>query len=244
MLSGCGSSVESNQNEIMISAASSMTESLLELKDAFEAEYPHLAVTYNFGGSGTLRKQIEQGAPIDLFFSASMKDYQILQETDLIKVGIVILENSLVMIKSNDESFDTLQSFLDQDGMMAIGTPEAVPAGTYAKEALEQMEIWSRLQERFVYTKDVRQVVTLVSEGAVDAGIVYSSDVSNIDEVTIFENIDSSHHAPIEYTVAVIKNGSEEKTNSEAIEKFYQFVQTERAIDIFKENGFLPKAGE
>jgi len=242
LITGCTPSSEAKEGttEITISAASSMTESLLEIKDSFEREYPHIKLTFNFGGSGSLRKQIEQGAPIDLFFSASKKDYTLLEDEGMVKNGGAILENDLVIIKSDRSSIHSFEDYLQQDDPMAIGTPEAVPAGTYAKEALEEMGLWESLQDRLIFTKDVQQVETLVNERAVDVGIVYLSDIKDSQSISVLEEIDPSFHSPIEYFLGIIQNGSESSGKKKAIETFYDYVQTEYAMELFERYGFQP----
>ncbi|RKQ37245.1 molybdate ABC transporter substrate-binding protein [Oceanobacillus halophilus] len=237
--SGCASSSESsNTIKLTVSAASSMTESLLELKDAFEKENPSIEISYNFGGSGALRKQIEQGAPIDLFFSASSDDYNKLVKHEMVHVGTAIFENKLVLIKSEQAKFNSIGKFLQQDGMMAIGTPESVPAGNYAKEALENLEAWEKLKDRVVFTKDVSQVLTLVSQGAVEAGIVYSSDLMHSNNIFLVEEFTRELHSSIEYFAAVIKNREQNDEVFKAREKFYQFILEDTAMEIFEHYGF------
>lgn len=238
-LLGCSPSAEPKPTtKLNISAAASMMDSLFEIERIFTKENPDIQIAYNFGGSGSLRKQIEQGAPIDLFFSASETDYNKLVEQNMIEKGTSIFKNKLVLIKSEDSSVNSFNDFLQQheNAMMAIGTPEAVPAGTYAKEALEKIGAWSELKERLVFTKDVSQVVTYVREGAVDVGIVYASDILDLKDVTLLETFDQKLHCPIEYYVAVIENSEQDVI--QAKEQFYQFILDESAQEIFKAHGF------
>ncbi|MFD1848491.1 molybdate ABC transporter substrate-binding protein [Oceanobacillus bengalensis] len=237
-IAGCSeaSNASDDSTEILISSASSLTESLLEIKDEFEKHNESVTVTFNFGGSGSLRKQIEQGAPADLFFSASKKDYELLVEEGMVLEGSAILENELVLIKSKQTDIDSLDDFLLRDGELAVGTPEAVPAGTYAKEVLENLGVWNQLQDRMVLTKDVTQVLTYVREGAADIGFVYASDIVGVEDIDSLEKIDTSLHAPIEYYAAIINKETEGRPD--AIEDFYQFLHSDLAIEIFEKNGF------
>lgn len=238
-ITGCGqsSNAENEEIELTISAAASMTDSLTEIKKVFEEENPQVSITYNFGGSGTLRKQIEQGAPIDLFFSASKKDYLLLDDTGLVKDGSAIVENKLVLIKPEEEKIMHLEEFLQSDGKIAIGTPVAVPAGTYSRQALQKMGVWEQLQDRIVFTKDVRQVLTVVKEGAVNLGLVYGTDIFEETNIKVVDEIDPNLHSPIEYFVATIENDRDEE-KEQAVKSFYAYVQGEDSRSIFEKYGF------
>lgn len=241
IVTGCNQSTESSQPRIKlnVSAAASMTESLLALQEIFEAEYPEIEITYNFGGTGTLRKQIEQGAPADLFFSASKKDYEMLETSGKVKAGSIIFKNKLVIITPDSVEFDSLEAFVKSDEKMAIGTPNAVPVGSYSKQVLEKMNVWDELQGRLVLTKDVQQVITYVNDGVVSAGIVYVSDLNKANNTHIMGTIDPSYHEPIEYFVASIQtkdSGNEQKMK--AVETFYSFVQSETSMKLFESYDF------
>ena len=244
IIAGCGQATDNNdaKTEINVSAAVSMSEGLADLKEAFEAEHSTIEVTFNFGGSGTLRKQIEQGAPVDLFFSASKDDYDALERDGMVEQGEAILENELVVISSDQVTFDSFDDFYQSDQEMAIGTPVAVPAGTYAKQALQKMDVWDKLQDRLILTKDVQQVLTYVDDGSVDVGMVYASDLNKADNVQVLETIDSDYHEPIEYFAALIQSDNDEKM--EAAEMFYDYVQTESSMEVFEHYGFQMASGE
>lgn len=238
LLTGCTpkATPDETKTEVTISAASSMTESLLEIKEQFEKEYPSIAITFNFGGSGALRKQIEQGAPIDLFFFASKKDFELLNDRGMINKGKAILKNRLVIIASETAELKSLKDVVQQHKKLAIGTPEAVPAGTYAEEALRHMRMWDKLKDHLVYTKDVQQVRTFVETGAVAAGVVYLSDTVGLKKAMILEEVDPSFYSPIQYYMGIIKKNGEKE---EAEETFYRFVQNKQSGEIFERHGFV-----
>lgn len=241
IVTGCGqlNGEEHTNIKLNISAAASMTESLLVLKEIFESEHPEIELTYNFGGSGTLSRQIEQGAPTDLFFSASKEDYEKLQEKGKVNEGSIIFKNELVIVSSKESGFDSIEAFYESDKKMAIGTPDAVPAGSYAKEALEKMDVWEALQGRLVLTKDVRQVVTYVNDGVVSAGMVYKSDLYNLENINVLETVESSYHSPIEYFIATIQpKESQNKEKAKAISTFYNYAKNENSMKLFKSYGF------
>ncbi|QHS22490.1 molybdate ABC transporter substrate-binding protein [Virgibacillus sp. MSP4-1] len=242
IISGCTSNGERDKTEVTVSAASSMSESLQEVIRAFEHEYPSIRVHLNTGGTGTLRRQIEQGAPIDLFFSASERDYQRVKQQDFVKEGNQLLTNSLVLIKSEQASVRTIDELLRSDRKLAIGTPESVPAGTYAKEVLRQLNKWERLEDQLVFTKDVTQVLTLVNKGTADLGIVYISDADLVENVTAVREFDTALHSPIKYYLAMLKDDNQkDKAIKKAKDAFYQFAQSETAEKIYKRHGFIIK---
>lgn len=243
LIGGCSKILGSEPKiEITVSAATSLTNSLIEIKDHFIHEYPEVNIVYNFGGSGTLRKQIEQGANIDLFFSASEQDYKLLKEANFIEHGSLLFKNNLVIVKRKQSEFNSFKEFLQANKRIAIGTPEIVPAGAYAKEALQGLGEWDEIQDKLVYTNSVSQVVTYVEEGAVEAGIVYSSDVHGSENIEVMTEFDQNLHAPIFYYVGIVKNDKEQI--KEYAEKYYEYVLNEDSMDIFTRHGFEIYDGE
>ncbi|MFD1065658.1 molybdate ABC transporter substrate-binding protein [Oceanobacillus locisalsi] len=241
LAAGC-SQDNTKEVELNISAAASMTDSLTELTEMFEEEHPHIDISYNYGGSGSLRKQIEQGAPIDIFLSASSIDYEKLVAKDKVDEGKEILANQLVFIQKNEGEVASMEDFMTGDKVMAVGTPEAVPAGSYAKEALQTLGLWNELEDqgRLVYTKDVTQVLMLVKEGAADVGMVYASDVIDEKDVMVIENVDSDLHSSIHYYAASIPHEEQDADVLQAKDAFYQFISSKTAEDVFEKYDFQP----
>jgi len=162
-----------SKTEIIISAAASLKDALAELETKFEGEHKNIDLTFNFAASGTLQKQIEQGAPADLFFSAGEKQMKTLSEKKLVGASEVILKNALVLVvpKEGVEVPAELKDLSKETyKKIALGEPETVPAGSYAKQALTKGEIWDIVQSKIVFAKDVRQVLTYVETGNTDAG--------------------------------------------------------------------------
>ncbi|MBS4162258.1 molybdate ABC transporter substrate-binding protein, partial [Klebsiella pneumoniae] len=147
-----------------------------------------VSVKFNFGSSGALQQQIEQGAPADLFFSAAEDKFDRLVEKGLISKidSVKLLENTLVLIVPKGKA-QQVSGFEDltKSGVekLAIGTPESVPAGKYAKETLTNLHLWSKVQSKIVYGKDVRQVLSYIETGNADAGVVYRTDALTSDQV-------------------------------------------------------------
>ncbi|TCJ03477.1 molybdate ABC transporter substrate-binding protein [Cytobacillus praedii] len=226
--------------ELTISAAASLEDAMNEMKPLFEQENKNIKIFFNYGGSGSLQKQIIQGAPVDIFFSAAKDQYN-----ELVTKGIIdktqgkdLLENSLVLIipkesKNRIKGFKDLTNF--ENKKLALGTPEAVPAGMYGKQTLENMNIWNQVENHLVFAKDVRQVLTYVETGNVDAGIVYKTDALSSDKVEIVEEANKKSHDPIVYPVGIVKG----TIHMQAAESFFQFLQKDSAKEIFEKYGFI-----
>lgn len=223
--------------ELTISAAASLQDALEELKTTYEKQHDTIKILYNFGGSGALQQQILQGAPADLFFSAAEDKFDALVEKEMIdqNQGTDLLANELVLIvpKNNEKQIKSFED-LQQAGKIALGTPETVPAGQYGVDTLKNMQLWDSLESKVVYTKDVRQVLTYTETENVDAGMVYKTDALVSDKVDIVATADEAMHAPIIYPVGVLKASK----HAQEAEDFYQFLQSDEAMNIFKKYGF------
>ncbi|MEH7437002.1 molybdate ABC transporter substrate-binding protein [Neobacillus drentensis] len=228
-----------DQVEITISAAASLKDALMEIKTEFQKENKQVIPLFNLGGSGALQQQIIQGAPVDVFISASKDQFDALTRKDLIdsKEQVDLLSNQLVLI-TNKNNKVPIKKFEDLDNneihKVAIGTPESVPAGMYAKQALIKYQVWEALQPKLIQTKDVRQVLTYVETRSVDAGIVYMTDVSISKKVKVIAISEEGFHEPIIYSAGVI-HASKKK---DAAIHFYEYLQSNTAKQIFKKYGF------
>lgn len=226
--------------ELVVSAAASLTDSLNEIKKLHEAKAPQTKLTFNFGASGTLQQQIEQGAPADLFISAGKKQMDALAQKQLVDPGTAktLLLNALVLVVPADGSVNVgkIEDLANPDvKKLAVGTPESVPAGSYAKEALAFYKLWDALQPKIVLTKDVKQVLSYVETGNTEAGFVYKTDALASAKVKIGFTVDPSSHQTIDYPVGIIQ-ASKHRKEAEA---FYQYLQSKEAQDIFVKYGFI-----
>ncbi|MEB6551434.1 molybdate ABC transporter substrate-binding protein [Heyndrickxia sporothermodurans] len=241
VVSGCSKSKEDKESnskvELTMSAAASLQDALNEIRNDFVKEHPQIKVNFNFGSSGALQQQILQGAPADLFFSAAEDKFTKLIQKRFIdkEKGTDLVRNELVLVVSKNSKTD-IHSFEDIPKVekVAIGTPESVPAGQYAKETLEHLHLWGEIKEKTVYAKDVRQVLTYVETGNVDAGIVYKTDALGSQKVKIIATAAKNLHAPIIYPVGMIKNGSHPKET----QLFYDYLQSESGIKVLEKYGF------
>lgn len=228
---------DTKQVEVTVSAAASLQDALTALAKDYEAENDDINITYNFGGSGALQQQIAQGAPVDLFFSASEENYDALVKTGDIdeKDGTDLLQNELVLVtpKENEKQIASFED-LTKAHKIAIGTPESVPAGEYGIETLKSIDVWTKIQSNVVYGKDVRQVLTYAETGNVDAGIVYKTDALTSNKVKVVATADEKTHSPIIYPVGMLKHSE----HRDAAKQFYTFLQSDDAMKVFKDYGF------
>lgn len=182
ILTSCSNSKTKPQENtnLMISAAVSLTDALEEIKILYEENHP-IDLTYILEGSGSLAQKIQQGAPVDIFISANQDWMDTLATDDLLIEATRkdITGNRLVLITGNNspinyQSIKDIQT--DELEQIAIGNPESVPAGKYAAQVLQNLNLWDRLESKLILGKDVRQVLTYVETGNVDIGFVYESD--------------------------------------------------------------------
>jgi molybdate transport system substrate-binding protein len=230
---------------LTISAAISMKDALIDAGHAFEAKTGD-QLTFNFLASGPLMKQIEEGAPVDIFVSASHKQMDELKAKGLIDpvTERIIAKGELVLIVPVDEK-DSPTNFAQladsKFKRIAIGEPNSVPAGDYAMQTLRSLNLADVLKDRLQTAINVRQVLDYVERGEVDAGIVYRTDaLSSGGKVRIVATADESTHKPIDYPAAVIKGS---KAPAEA-EKFLQYLGSSDGQGILKNHGFVAAAAK
>jgi molybdate transport system substrate-binding protein len=225
--------------EILISAAVSLKDVMGSITPAFEKVNPGIKLTFNYGASGQLRIQIENGAPADVFISAAVADMDTLEQKGLIDKNSRhdVAGNSLVLIRNRTVGphFQKLADLSNQDIIrVAIGNPVTVPAGRYAKEALESENLYERLKNKLVFGENVRQVLDYLSRGEADAGFVYRTDAMTESRVEIVEIIPVSRHKPILYPAAALKSGN----NGANARQFVEYLRSEEARRIFRKYGF------
>jgi molybdate transport system substrate-binding protein len=224
--------------ELTISAAASLKDAIEAIEPIYTEENSTVKITYNFGSSGSLQQQIEQGAPVDIFISAAAKQMDALQQKSLLlnETRQDLLTNQIVLITSTDNA--KIKSFKDLASntikKVALGEPKSVPAGEYAQETLNSLKMFAGVQPKIVYAKDVRQVLNYVATGNADAGFVYYSDAKISDRVKIIEIAPKDSHAPIVYPIAVLKDSKQ----PEAAKKLVEFLSSSQAEAVFKKYGF------
>ncbi|MEZ5335603.1 MAG: molybdate ABC transporter substrate-binding protein [Methanolobus sp.] len=224
---------------ITVSAAASLTEAFTEIESVFEVENPDIDVNYNFAGSGTLRMQIEGGAPIDVFASASQNHMDILSNQSLIveESRKDFAANTVVLITPVDSVPDITAPedlLSDEVGIISIGNPETAPVGKYTVEALEEAGLWDELESKTLLADDVKQVLVYVERGEVDAGFVYSTDAATAEEGTIEVKTSIPTLTPISYPIAVVSSSE----NQDVAQKFVDFVTSDEGTIILESYGF------
>jgi len=240
----CDRAEAGDRKAVGVSAAISLKDALSELKKLYEKKDPGVELEFNLGSSGQLQKQIEEGAPVDLFISAGKKQMDELAAKGLIAPGTRadLLGNELVLIVTKEKEKE-IKGFADlsRKGVtFSIGQPETVPAGKYALETLTSLKLWEGLSGRVVYAKDVRQVLAYVDSGNVDAGLVYRSDAVALKGAVIAAVAPRGSHSPIVYPAAIVKGAR----NMKAAEKFLAFLKTPEASAVFARFRFVPLAGK
>ena len=224
--------------EVTLSVAISMKDAVEELGRRFVASRPGVTLRYNFGSSGELQKQIEAGAPIDLFVSAAQRQMDELEQKRLVvpESRRAFARNVLTVVKPADSRLDLAKpgDLLDERVMrIAIGDPRTVPAGQYAEESLRAVGLWSRLQPKLVFAGNVRQTLDYVARGEVDAGFVYNTDAAiMLDRVTVAANV--AVPRPVTYPIAVVAESRQQPLAA----AFVEFVAGPEGRAVLERYGF------
>lgn len=234
----CVTTGGSNAAELIVSAASSLTNAFTELGKAFDKVHPGDRIVLNFGGSGQLLQQIERGAPVQVFASADQETMDRAQARGLIDVAsrADFTRNALVLIVPSDSTLavsglDSLRAVPVK--RIAVSNPDSVPVGRYTKEVLVNAGLWELLQIKLINTQNVRQSLDYVARGEVDAGFVYSTDASIMaGKVRVVAEIATA--TPIRYPIAAVKGNGLEALARE----FIAFVRSEAGETILGRFGF------
>ncbi len=224
--------------ELTVSAAASLTDAFNELKPLFETAHPGNTLVMNFAASGPLYKQIEQGAPVDVFVSANQKWMDKAEQNGFVAAGTRkdFAANALVLaVPADNPSKIGAAADLERKGVqrIALGTPETVPAGQYAKQALVKAGTWDTLAPKFIYGESVRQVLDYLARGEVDAGFVYATDAaSEKEKVKIVAELKLEQ--PVTYPIAVMADS----TRKELALSFLDFLGSDKGQAILSKWGF------
>lgn len=225
---------------LRISAGVGLKDALFALQNIYAQQQPSVALEFNFAASGFLRKQIEQGAPVDLFLAPGKQHIQALLDggfTDS-RHCFALLGNDLVLIVSREKRSE-IKGFADLVGhaqSFTVGLPDMVPAGSYARQTLASLGLWNQLEPQMVYGKSVRQVLAYVESGNADAGMVFASDGSLLNSAVVVAVAPSDSHAPIVFSMA----GMLASSHPGELLEFMTFLQGEEAAKIFRRYGFTP----
>jgi len=226
--------------EITVSAAISLKNTFEEIGKIFEEKHPRTKVRFNFGASGDLARQIEAGAPVDVFASAAQKDMDDIDQKGLITSGtrMNFAGNSLVLVKPGMsqirmELFEDLRK--PEVKKIVIGNPKSVPAGRYAEEVLKYLNLWEAVRDKLVLAEHVRQALDYVARNEVDAAMVYSTDAMiRPREVRIATKAPDRSHQPIVYPIGIVKGSK----NQSLAKEFVAFVLSPEGKNLLKKYGF------
>ncbi len=228
----------SAEQELIVSAAASLTNAFAEIGKKFESANPNTKVVFNFAASGALLQQIDKGAPVDVFASADQMTMNQAAEKGLIVPGARkdFVSNELVLIiphgaKTTVEALKDLTA--GEIGKIALGNPQTVPAGRYAQEVLTNEGLWEELKPKFIFGESVRQVLDYVSRGEVDAGFVFATDAL-LAKDHVKEVLEAPKHEPITYPIAVV--GSTK--NKDLATRFVDFVLSREGEEVLSKYGF------
>ena len=236
-LASCILSVRAEQLQIF--AAASLTDALKEIAPAYEAASGE-KLQFNFAASNALARQIQEGAPADVFISADEAKMESLQRAGKILDGTrqSLLSNTLAVVVEIDSplKLDSAQA-LTQPAVkrIALADTKGVPAGVYAKQYLEKIGVWEAVKDRVVPTENVRAALAAVESGNAEAGIVYKTDAAISKAVKVACEVPAKEGPDISYPFAVVK----ESKNPEAAIKFLDYLKSEPVLAIFRKYGFI-----
>lgn len=231
--------VAQSNTSLLVSAAASLKEVMEEIKGNYQQSKPGITINYNFGASGALLQQIQQGAPADIFISAGKKQVDTLEQSGGLVAGTrsILAKNRLVLIVPKSTVGVTSFFDLGKDNIkkIAIGEPRSVPAGQYAEQVLQKLKIYDKAKSKFVYANNVRQVLAAVESGNADAGLVYLTDAKISKKVKVVVAAYENYHSPIVYPLAVLKQSK----NVAAATEFAKYLSSEQSKAVLKKYGFI-----
>ena len=236
---------------VTVFAAASMTESMNEIASLYKAAAPDVEIVYNFDSSGTLKTQIQEGAECDIFISAGQRQMNQIDITadagvntdklDFVLPGtrFNIVANRVVLIVPKGKNPKGISDFndaaTDKVSLIALGNSD-VPVGQYSEEIYKKLGSWDALnsQKKISFASNVKEVLAQVEAGAVDCGVVYSTDAATSGGVDIVADAPAGSHAPITYPAAILKRTKDE----DAAKAFIQFLKSDASRNVFKRIGF------
>lgn len=236
-------STKAESEEILIAAAASLKNAYEEdLIPMFQEKYPQITVKGTYDSSGKLQTQIEEGLAADVFMSAAVKQMKALDEGGWIASETVVdlLENKIVLIvpAGQEEGITAFEEIVKADSI-ALGDPESVPAGQYAREALLRLGLWEDVSAKASFGTNVTEVLNQVAEASADAGIVYATDAAGMaDKVSVVAQApEVGLSDKVIYPVAVVKGTA----HREAADCFVKFLTSQEAIEVFQSYGFTER---
>jgi molybdate transport system substrate-binding protein len=238
LILGCwlGLASGAGAGEVHLSGAASMKESLNEIAEAFCQDRPGTKIIRNFGGSGALAKQIEAGAPADIFISANSEWLDYLKAKQAVEAAgaTVVAKNVLVFAGGNSATAKTMAELPGLE-RIAIGSPKSVPAGEYAVQALKNAGVFAAVEKKLVRAKDVRAALLYAERGEVDGAFVYRTDVLLSKQAKILFVVPPALYTEVIYPMGMTVAGE----NNPAAQDFYRYLQSGQAGTILEKYGFV-----
>lgn len=236
----CTSLSAISAEKVTVFAAASLTNAMQDIAAIYQENNPNSNIVLSFSSSSILARQIEQGAAADIFMSADQKWMDYLIERNLTNNKQTLLKNSLVLIAPTDSKLNNVAinhatnwtTILPKHEKMAVGDPDHVPAGLYAKASLTHLGVFDKLQPQLAPASNVRDALMFVERGETVLGIVYSTDAKVSQKVKIVGEFPADSFAAIEYPITLLSNSS-------SASDFYQFLTTPDAAAIFTQYGFV-----
>lgn len=247
MMTGTVQAAETEEpsGEVYVFIAASLNNAMEEIKEGFEKEYPDVELFLNPDSSGTLQTQIEEGSRCDLFFSAATKQMDALVEEKLAKEDSVVnlLENKVVLIKptGGETKVTGFENITDAANIALAG--EDVPVGQYAREIFTNLDMMDDVEKMEINEgKNVTEVLTAVSEGSNEVGVVYATDAASMADTVeiIAEAPEDSLETPVLYPVGLIEDSEASEAEAAAAQALLEYLQTDEVLAIFEEYGFTP----
>jgi molybdate transport system substrate-binding protein len=231
--------VTAHAEEILVSAAASLADVLKEISNGYQSNSKH-TIKFNFGPSSGLARQIEEGAPADIFFSADLPQMNILDKKDLLEPGTRenLLSNQLVIVVPADSkvAISSPKDLLKADiRRIALAEPSSVPVGVYSSKYLTDEGLWNQVKPKIVPVQDVRATLAAVESGNVEAGFVYKTDAAVSKKVKVEFQVPSEKGPKIVYPIAIIK----ESKRKDATRNFMSYILSPAAKETFKKYGFV-----
>ncbi|QPB43204.1 molybdate ABC transporter substrate-binding protein [Rodentibacter haemolyticus] len=230
--------------KVTVFAAASMTDALQQVAADYAKQNPKNDVVFSFASSSTLAKQVEEGAPADIFVSASNKWMKYLSEKNLTQKETekVLAGNALVLIAPVKSAVDFVEVSKGEwiealkDSYLSVGDPAHVPAGQYAEESLTKLNLWDKVKNRLARAKDVRGALALVERAEAPYGIVYSTDAKVSKNVKIVGVFPTGSHKSVEYPVAILKDHDNADSRD-----FLKYLESDEAKKVLVSYGFSVK---
>ncbi|WP_434341082.1 molybdate ABC transporter substrate-binding protein [Motilimonas cestriensis] len=239
LLATCCSINIAQANEVRVLVASSLQPAMQQLLQAYQSTHNDVNITLVTGASSALARQIEQGAPVDIYVSANQKwmDYLQQQPRVVIHQNRLLLSNQLVLVSKKAQpgfNLTQLQSWQNvlAGQRLAVADPQHVPAGMYAQQAMTTLDLWSELKAQMAFSHNVRATLALVERGAAALGVVYASDAFTSKQVVTVAKFSDASHSPIVYPAGLLS----EQSSAHA---FYDYLWSEQARNTWQAFGFV-----